>query len=84
MKKTLLITTILLLVSCGRPAMDMTREGIITKIESSHNGLTGDDSRYGCYYYYNSGTGGTIKNMGYFFDSCGKFNVGDSIKIVKK
>lgn len=69
----LFITT--LLISCGRQVVSFKEGAIITDIETYAEG---------CIYYSKT----TIKqdfkdSYGYFYDNCGKFNVGDTIKLTK-
>ena len=64
----------MLLTGCGYAPMK--RSFIITKIEESYYGL--------CKYH---GTGAT-NNLGYtqsmFYDTCGKFQIGDTINFIKQ
>jgi len=73
----LFITT--LFSSCGRKAADF-RQGIVIQDIESHYGA--------CIYYttttiWSGGNPFELTNA-YFFDSCGKFNVGDTIILTKK
>ncbi len=78
MKKLLTILTIsLLLSSCNRKPVDYKNGAIITKIESF---------KEGCIYYTNTTIffdNALSDSEGYFCDKCGKFNVGDTIKLTK-
>lgn len=77
MKKIILILTIFL-ISCGRDYMDNQNTIIITDIESTKD----------CCLYYGKGRYGSNSNWALlkfcFIDSCGKYTIGDTIKIIKK
>lgn len=81
--KKILICILLYFCSCGRPPMENDEKLVIVKILTKQT--TSD--KIGCMYYIKGSSSlGMIKfrSESYFFDSCGKFNVGDTIKIVKK
>lgn len=73
--KKLLLLLLLLLTGCGYRPMDVTTGAVISDVESYNDG---------CLYYskttkfHNSST---KYNSSYFFDRCGKFTVGDTIKV---
>lgn len=81
MKKILLILlTSLMLFSCGDTTMNLTQPVIITDIKTSnfegqcyYSGV----GIFGSGWYYN-------KNKFEFLDACGKFNVNDTIIIIKQ
>lgn len=77
-----MILTIFILSGCGYNAMNNTSNIIITDIEQDY---PGGSKEIGCYYYVIGAThwGGTA-NHSYFFDKCGLYTVGDTIKISKK
>jgi len=78
MKKLITIfITILLLSSCDRRPIDYKNGAIVTNIESFEEG---------CIYYTNTTVwsgNGLRDSEGYFCDKCGKFNIGDTIKLTK-
>lgn len=78
-KLTLLLLVVILFTGCGRNRLT-SGVTIITNIEKYYEtGL--------CFYYGNGiETNGSIlgPNKCIFLDSCGKFNVGDTINIIKK
>lgn len=78
MKK--LIFLCLLFASCGYAAIDGRHDIIINKIERRNNELSYS-------WYYGKGTDLNMVGMAYnfqFLDSTGKFNVGDTIRLVKQ
>ena len=78
MKKLLLL---LLLTSCGHNPINFSGTVIITDIEES---IYSSQKGIGCYYYTRKIIGDRFSSKGYFYDNCSKFNVGDTVKIVKK
>lgn len=79
MKKLLLILMISCTISCGYAPMDNTDNGIVIK-EIEKNGTY-------CNYYGvgNWNLTGTITDKYFKFrDTCGKFQIGDTVNLVKK
>lgn len=82
MKKIIVILSVLILNSCGYETIDTTKTAVITEIE-----MTSKEGRC-CY----RGFGNTVscfseifsESMFVFYDSCGKFQIGDTLKIVKE
>lgn len=75
---------LLILTSCGYNAIDNTNYVIVTDIESGTNGGPTELHVKGCYYYVKGATYYRRTSGSYFFDECGKFTVGDTIKIIKR
>lgn len=73
--KTKIIGLLLILSGCGYAPMDNTQDIIITDIESY-----ADD----CIYYARGVIVTRTNTRAYFYDKCGKFTVGDTVKIVKR
>lgn len=75
--KKLLIVLVLIVSGCGYAAPDNTTGIIVTEIETSVSGS--------CWYYGKGNNTNMLTLVGYFQikDTCGKFNVGDTIKLVK-
>lgn len=79
MNKILIAITLLTLLisSCGRHPADFTKGVIIKDIESYDNG---------CIYFTDNsiwyGRGFKLHTT-YFYDSCGKYTVGDTLKLIK-
>lgn len=79
MKKYIIIL-ITLLTSCGYSILDTERGIVISDIESKsfHPGY--------CYYYGTGTQANTVaisRSNFQFIDSCGKFQIGDTIKLTK-
>ena len=68
----------LCLFGCGYSPADYTKAVIVTDIESSST-----EPRF-CFYYVYPSKNTRIVHKGYFADHCGKYTVGDTIKIVKQ
>ena len=68
--KILTLLIAILLVGCGMLDQEWRNPIVVRRIESK-NGL--------CNYYVNQ-----IGDITFIVDSCGKFNVGDTIKFIKK
>lgn len=87
MKKLVILAFVL--TSCGYNAINNVDKNytVITDIESGSTNYIIDGQLVqvqGCYYYTNRSTTHRMRQSGYFFDRCGKFTVGDTIKIVKR
>lgn len=79
MNKILIIITLLtiLLSSCGRQPADF-RKGVIIKDIESYDA--------GCVYFTENTVWyfmGWKLHTAYFYDSCGKYTVGDTLKLIK-
>mgnify|MGYP003409239028 CR=1 FL=1 len=75
--KLMFIAVIAIFASCGKSPADFSKGAVISDIKSTEDGCI--------YYTYNHVFDGNhLLSKGYFFDSCGKFTVGDTVKIVKQ
>lgn len=71
------------LVSCGYAPIDNTTPIIITDIETAVNGENGKNCNY--YGYGNTYMTFTLVGSNFKFrDTCGKFQIGDTLNIVKQ
>lgn len=80
MKKLIAIFLVILMASCGRKVMNPTKDlCIISSIEANPDGT--------CEYYGYGDWSETNALFAFdfkFIDSCGKFQVGDTIRLTKK
>ena len=79
MKKVLLIGLTSLLLGCGVSTSEFTKGNKILSIKQKDNGT--------CMYevYYCKSEFNILNSINsYFVDSCGKYNVGDTVIVVKK
>lgn len=78
--KTKIIGLLLILCACGRSPADFSEDAvIITDIEKYYE--------EGCMYFTRTTKRYDVNRIlqrGYFYDKCGKFTVGDTVKIVKR
>lgn len=74
MKNKIIVIIAMLLTGCGYAPMK--NSFVITKIEESHYGL--------CQYYGTGADNGLGGTQSKFYDTCGKFQIGDTINFIKK
>jgi hypothetical protein len=63
-------------MGCGYASMDNSKPIIIRDIETS-------DKNGFCWYYGDGAASTSLSSFFQFRDSCGKYNVGDTVKLTK-
>lgn len=86
MKKIVLILALALSMSCGRRPSNFSDGVVITGTEAFTTSDQNGKSVTGCLYYTETTVwhNGIFKiTTAYFYDICGKYTVGDTVKTVK-